>query len=468
MQNTSHSVYQFQSTRPGWGEAAPQLPVGGRICHFNPLAPGGARPPCQSSCGIFSIFQSTRPGWGEAARHDKVVHRRIISIHSPRVGRGFVKVVVGNFEKISIHSPRVGRGNGVFDDVYLHADFNPLAPGGARQRHGSPSASGGKFQSTRPGWGEAPRHAPPACRRYFNPLAPGGARHDRISAGTLAVDISIHSPRVGRGSRGIQGNEPHQDFNPLAPGGARPSSDPACCSTDEFQSTRPGWGEAYAPEGVAAGTVVISIHSPRVGRGGNARLPLHVRQISIHSPRVGRGKALTALEVDDDISIHSPRVGRGRERPLRAHRKHISIHSPRVGRGRLLLGCIRTCGISIHSPRVGRGIASAAPLPVSQISIHSPRVGRGSMSSSISFAALIFQSTRPGWGEAKAARGKTATHRDFNPLAPGGARRLKAGNIRIGEKFQSTRPGWGEAQMHRRKTKRPSYFNPLAPGGARR
>ena len=63
----------------------------------------------------------------EAARHDKVVHRRIISIHSPRVGRGFVKVVVGNFEQISIHSPRVGRGNGVFDDVYLHADFNPVS-----------------------------------------------------------------------------------------------------------------------------------------------------------------------------------------------------------------------------------------------------------------------------------------------------------------------------------------------------
>ena len=33
----------------------------------------------------------------------------------------------------------------------------------------------------------------------FNPLAPGGARQDAIEIIEYSVDISIHSPRVGRG-----------------------------------------------------------------------------------------------------------------------------------------------------------------------------------------------------------------------------------------------------------------------------
>ena len=58
--------------------------------------------------------------------------------------------------------------------------------------------------------------------------------------------------------------------------------------------------------------------------------------------------------------------------------------------------------ISIHSPRVGRGLyLLQAKLAVAGISIHSPRVGRGHSMGFPKRTARIFQSTRPGWGEAK-------------------------------------------------------------------
>ena len=80
----------------------------------------------------------------------------------------------------------------------------------------------------------------------------------------------------------------------------------------------------------------------------------------------------------------------------------ISIHSPRVGRGDSEIAEFRArLWISIHSPRVGRGdriIDDVADLQY--ISIHSPRVGRGSSRASRSVYSSVFQSTRPGWGEA--------------------------------------------------------------------
>ena len=64
---------------------------------------------------------------------------------------------------------------------------------------------------------------------------------------------------------------------------------------------------------------------------------------------------------------------------------------------------------------------------------------------SASLRTSVFQSTRPGWGEACIGRSSPRQH--------GG--------------FQSTRPGWGEAKLLAEMGGLNVYFNPLAPGGAR-
>ena len=54
-----------------------------------------------------------------------------------------------------------------------------------------------------------------------------------------------------------------------------------------FQSTRPVWGETGTLEIPDIG-LVISIHSPRVGRDADDVVQATGVLISIHSPRVGR------------------------------------------------------------------------------------------------------------------------------------------------------------------------------------
>ena len=103
-----------------------------------------------------------------------------------------------------------------------------------------------KFQSTRPVWGET----------VYGPKT------------EAAMDISIHSPRVGRDdcvNRWISARELFQStrpvwgetrtagiptqsnyFNPLAPCGARRDAEKRTADAVEFQSTRPVWGETTA------------------------------------------------------------------------------------------------------------------------------------------------------------------------------------------------------------------------------
>ena len=81
---------------------------------------------------------------------------------------------------------------------------------------------------------------------------------------------------------------------------------------------------------------------------------------------------------------------------------------------------------------------------------------------------MIFQSTRPGWGETSSSQRNSMLQSYFNPLAPGGARRAKTDELGEAYEFQSTRPGWGETAARRRAGRVHGYFNPLAPGGARR
>ena len=82
---------------------------------------------------------------------------------------------------------------------------------------------------------------------------------------------------------------------------------------------------------------------------------------------------------------------------------------------------------------------------VPQISIHSPRVGRDAPTACITTGRNLFQSTRPAWGETrKAARRKK---KNFNPLAPRGARPFTRQMLSTIRKFQSTRPAWGETLL---------------------
>ena len=190
----------------------------------------------------------------------------------------------------------------------------------------------------------------------------------------------------------------------------------------KFQSTLPAWGETgAAPDLIAA--VIISIHSPRMGRDNMAahrifRLP----EISIHSPRMGRdgggvcrrppARAFqSTLPAWGETAAHghlwpetwhfNPLSPHGERRdaakcmatmryfnPLSPHRERhyatmeiyatsqISIHSPRMGRDGHTHADCSTVPISIHSPRMGRDMRRVALHLSYEISIHSPRMGR--------------------------------------------------------------------------------------------
>ena len=123
-------------------------------------------------------FQSTRPVRGETSAHVLVRVAVAISIHSPRQGRDIEqsKGLLGQ-GLISIHSPRVGRDVrlrrfGVAGEISIHS---PRMGRELMIRGTTPTFT--LFQSTRPAWGETVMVcASGRCRADFNPLAPRGAR----------------------------------------------------------------------------------------------------------------------------------------------------------------------------------------------------------------------------------------------------------------------------------------------------
>ena len=101
--------------------------------YFNPLAPRGAR--LWHLGGRLSVtgFQSTRPAWGETF-YDIANELGMIYFNplAPRGARRLRAVDGLQAQAISIHSPRVGR-----DETFTSVETTT-----------------GKFQSTRPAWGE--------------------------------------------------------------------------------------------------------------------------------------------------------------------------------------------------------------------------------------------------------------------------------------------------------------------------
>ena len=141
------------------------------------------------------------------------------------------------------------------------------------------------FQSTLPD----PRSRAPvtAIARFQSTLPERGETFEDINSEIL-LDISIHSPRMGRDAIKVDLSGRTSAISIHSPRMGRDSAAwPDRLPGKRFQSTLPAWGETsksmekmrYLP---------ISIHSPRMGRDGGLIRPVDPVHISIHSPRMGR------------------------------------------------------------------------------------------------------------------------------------------------------------------------------------
>ena len=166
-------------------------------------------------------FQFTRPAWGATDGCRYFVVETGVSIHAPRVGRDAVYRSTRKMSWVSIHAPRVGRDEIPTKTVIALAVFQFTRPAWGATRSRWKPESWSRFQFTRPAWGATVMTTP----------------------GTVAFDVSIHAPRVGRDGLDVRLDR---------------------CD-------------------------VVSIHAPRVGRDFSS--PSRRRQarcVSIHAPRVGR------------------------------------------------------------------------------------------------------------------------------------------------------------------------------------
>ena len=167
---------------------------------------------------------------------------------------------------------------------------------------------------------------------------------------------------------------------------------------------------------------------------------------------------------------------------------NISTHSPRVGRTFDYYYGFSACVISTHSPRVGRTLYymislllnrnfnSLAPcganhdgyahlMEIEHFNSLAP-CGANLSNGAAPTSSLLFQLTRPVWGEPRlqairATRCRISTHSprvgrtllplsrfqifdNFNSLAPCGANRMRLSEKQDKHQFQLTRPVWGE------------------------
>ena len=312
----------FQSTLPAWGETG-----------------------MKEVMALDHRFQSTLPAWGETweDRGGGDPEGRI-SIHSPRMGRDPARDRCQAGDAISIHSPRMGRDERYIAARVLASNFNPLSPHGERLMLSRCLRRKGLFQSTLPAWGETATLGSCSGRgRDFNPLSPHGERPDpacrdcpaRISIHSprmgrddavkmLAAQgfISIHSPRMGRDAGAGKTGGGAGDFNPLSPHGERLAVQIVLHHRRQFQSTLPAWGETQNGRGFPR-PLLISIHSPRMGRDPGERpppsAPTYFNPLSPHGERRSNGsmrrqwqKFQSTLpawgETVDDVAIFGTRI----------------------------------------------------------------------------------------------------------------------------------------------------------------
>ena len=212
-------------------------------------------------------FKSTLSIRGETALAARGLPLRLISIHSPHVGRDPWPCIWAGppdyFNPLSPCGERLGAGHG----TGVHQDFNPLSPCGerrpghrARRPHGlyfnplSPcgerqhlgwrAAAVGIFQSTLPVWGETTcrREQSRAARKISIP-SPHTGRDGSAQRVMETVKISIPSPHTGRDTYLTNAGAVRMNFNPLSPYGERRPSPIRPAWSCLFQSPLPIRGE---------------------------------------------------------------------------------------------------------------------------------------------------------------------------------------------------------------------------------
>ena len=355
----------FQSTLPGWG--ATRVSMWCRSCrtNFNPRSPDGERHFTACAASLRSRFQSTLPGWGATAigfsnSSEYLFQSTLpgwgatirglqhfipleISIHAPRMGSdaavgsvcpGFLGISIhaprmgsdGRTRRphprnqlISIHAPRMGSDNASIKDVTSEYNFNPRSPDG-----------------------EQPR-ARPASRmgHDFNPRSPDGERQSGLLVLGLAVDISIHAPRMGS-NRGwdeildqclcisihaprmgsdqvrLVSRQSLKDFNPRSPDGERPRNPINTPLFVKFQSTLPGWGATSARSSFGSSQSVFQSTLP--GWGATPRSACASRTPTHFNPRSPDGERPERISMSAISRDFNPRSPDGERRPR--HRAH--------------------------------------------------------------------------------------------------------------------------------------------------
>ena len=317
--------------------------------------------------------------WGEPGRNQQVFALRRISTHSPRVGRTkWRSGSAGSSLNFNSLAPCGANPCRKVQRLFWQSHFNSLAPCGAN--HG--------------------KRKPCEYFANFNSLAPCGAN--------LHLPQGIKILSIFQLTRPVWG-EPQQQFADL-------------CGLS-FQLTRPVWGEpAVRPR--RRRDVAISTHSPRVGRTLRGGGSFYARaRISTHSPRVGRtSPKMLSITRMPSISTHSPRVGRtissvsfssdikyfNSLAPCGANPLHRRLQAfyIRFQLTRPVWGEPKRCDmiyielyISTHSPRVGRTDRARHVVNVIAHFNSLAPCGANLRLLRLSKPRMIFQLTRPVWGE---------------------------------------------------------------------
>ena len=152
-----------------------------------------------------------------------------------------------------------------------------------------------RFQSTLPAWGETPSPVSSHRREIpFQSTLPAWGETGCGGKFQKNLEISIHSPRMGRDRRIQHAGIAQRAFQSTLPAWGETAASAVFLTPDAFQSTLPAWGETG---GVSRRppAAPISIHSPRMGRDRGLYGPILAKRISIHSPRMGRDSKRTQL-----------------------------------------------------------------------------------------------------------------------------------------------------------------------------
>ena len=136
------------------GERPRPITIKTTTADFNPLSPHGERPSPTGGARRTAKFQSTLPAWGETKA---VIYARYSSEFQstlPAWGETVVAVHGVGHRVISIHSPRMGRDVSMLLMAQGMTDFNPLSPHGERPQAAGTRGAERPFQSTLPERGE--------------------------------------------------------------------------------------------------------------------------------------------------------------------------------------------------------------------------------------------------------------------------------------------------------------------------